>query len=504
MKRATQFMVEDVSCRGGYLWSYLPDFSRRWGEIEARPSMIWIQPPGTPTVGTLFLEAWTATNDEFYYEAARKAGAALIEGQLPCGGWNYVVDFAGEDSLREWYATVGRNAWRLEEFHHYFGNATFDDKTTVSAARFLLKLYLAKKDPEVKVALDRAINFVLESQHPVGAWPQRYPPADMTLGEKTARYSSYLTLNDDVSSENIVFLAECHRAFGDSRLKEAATRGMESFVRLQLPPPRAGWALQYTPDLQPAGARSYEPRAVVTHVTARTIELLVQFYEVTGDPKFLEPIPAAIDWLESCRLPPGSHGQATHPTFIEPGTGEPLYIHREGSNVVNGRYFADGSSDKTVGHYSSFRTIDTRSLRARYEEARQRPSRRPGEEWRWDSLFPKEENPPDSGIVAGPRTGISERPENTDHVARILARLDKRGRWLSPLGTTSHPYQGDGAKERAAGDFSATFVGDNSDTSPFGASRPVEGISIKTYLRNMTVLIAWLRASETANGGKLP
>ena len=36
MKRATTFMVEKVSTSGGYVWSYLPDLSRRWGEMEAR------------------------------------------------------------------------------------------------------------------------------------------------------------------------------------------------------------------------------------------------------------------------------------------------------------------------------------------------------------------------------------------------------------------------------------------------------------------------------------
>ncbi len=485
MERATRFIVEDVSYRGGYLWSYLPDFSRRWGEIEARPTMIWIQPPGTPTVGALFLEAWTVTQDERYYEAARKAGDALIAGQLPCGGWDYVVDFAGEDSLREWYATVGRNAWRLEEFHHYLGNATFDDQTTVAAARFLLNLYLAKKDPDVKAALDRAIAFVLESQHTSGLWPQRFP--EMSGAGESVSYASYLTLNDDVSSEAMEFLAECHRAFGDRRFQEAIKRGMDGFVRLQLPKPQAGWALQYTPDLQPAGARSYEPKAVVTHTTARVIELLIRFHEVTGDANYLKPIPAALEWLESCRLTAGTRAYATHPTFIEIGTGKPLYLHREGSNVVNGRYFADGTPEKLIGHYSSFRTIDTRALQTRYEQALRQPARAPGEDWKWDALIGDAE--PTRERNASRQLG------QASQVARILETLDERGRWLSPLGSTSHPYRRDGTQERAAGDFSATFVGDETDTSPFGAEEPIEGISIKTYLRNMTELIAWLRAN---------
>ena len=60
MKRATRFMVEEVSTEGGYVWSYLPDMSRRWGEIEAKKSMIWVQPPGTATMGHLFLDAFHA------------------------------------------------------------------------------------------------------------------------------------------------------------------------------------------------------------------------------------------------------------------------------------------------------------------------------------------------------------------------------------------------------------------------------------------------------------
>ncbi|HEY0114139.1 MAG TPA: hypothetical protein VGB54_00315, partial [Allosphingosinicella sp.] len=77
MMRATRFMVEEVATNGGYVWSYLPDMSRRWGEIEAKPSMIWVQPPGTATVGHLFLDAYHATGDEYYYRAAEQVGGAL-------------------------------------------------------------------------------------------------------------------------------------------------------------------------------------------------------------------------------------------------------------------------------------------------------------------------------------------------------------------------------------------------------------------------------------------
>lgn len=99
MKTATQFMMDKVSYNGGFVWNYLPDMSRSWGEMEAKRTMVWIQPPGTPSVGHLLLDAYHATGDEYYYEAAQKVANTLIWGQLECGGWNYVFDFAGENSL---------------------------------------------------------------------------------------------------------------------------------------------------------------------------------------------------------------------------------------------------------------------------------------------------------------------------------------------------------------------------------------------------------------------
>ena len=109
MKRATSFMVGNVTYKGGYVWSYLPDFSRRWGEMEAYPTMIWIQPPGTATMGHPFLDAYHLTGDEYYYEVAEQVAGALIWGQHPSGGWNYMVDFGGEGSIRYWYETIGKN-----------------------------------------------------------------------------------------------------------------------------------------------------------------------------------------------------------------------------------------------------------------------------------------------------------------------------------------------------------------------------------------------------------
>lgn len=497
MRRATDFMLEKASNEGGYVWFYLTDFSRRWGELEAKNSMIWIQPPGTGTMGHLFLDAYHATGDEYYYRAAESVAAALIRGQHPSGGWNYVVDFAGEDSLRQWYATVGRNAWRLEEFQHYYGNATFDDGGTAECAKFLLRLYAEKNDPKYRPALDKAIQFVLESQYPVGGWPQRYPPTDKFSHHGRPDYTGFITLNDDVVSENIDFLLKCYQVLGERRLLEPIQRGMNCFLATQQKPPQAGWALQYTLDLKPAGARTYEPAALATHATASCIEQLTNFYRLTGDKKYLEPIPAALDWLESVHCPKELvHEGRAYPTFIEVGTNKPVYLHRRGSNVVNGEYYTDDNPQHTVGHYGSFRQIDVEGLRAKYEKLRALPA---AEATKGSPLLSGEPLPryftignPEWAWFFDSEPHEGARPDVAQRAARLMQSLNEEGYWPVPLRYTSHRYSRDGSKEAAPGDFSDARVGDKTDTSPYPDPNPSIGISTGAYIRNMGLLIEYL------------
>jgi PelA/Pel-15E family pectate lyase len=486
MKRATTFMVDKVAYKGGYVWSYLPDMSRRWGEMEARPTMIWIQPPGTPSMGHLFLDALHATGDDYYYRAAEQVASALAMAQHPSGGWNYIADFAGDASLRGWYDTVGKNAWRLEEFQHYYGNATFDDAGTAESAKFFLRLYLEKRDANYKATLDKAIKFVLDSQYPIGVWPQRFPAAPAASLHGLPDYTSYATFNDDVAAENMDFLLLCYQALGDARLLDPIVRGMNAFIVTQLGPPQPGWGLQHTLDLQPAGARTYEPNALVTHTTATNLGLLIRFYRLTGETKFLARIPEAIDWLEKLTLPADVVPQGrTHPTFVELGTNKPLYVHRTGSNVVNGRYFVDANPKGTIVHYSSFRRIDIAGLRKMYETAKATP---PEEVIKTSPLKLGAGKVPIGRYFSAGEGGGQD-------AAKVIAGLNEQGYWLAPLGYNSHPYTRDGSTTPAPGDFSQTYVGDETDTSPYPDPK-LMGISIDAYIRNMGALIRALPSSK--------
>jgi len=93
LKKAVGFFRREVATEGGYLWRYSADLARREGEGAASATTVWVQPPGTPSVGAAYLEAYEATGDRYYLEAARETAYCLVRGQLRSGGWDYRIEF---------------------------------------------------------------------------------------------------------------------------------------------------------------------------------------------------------------------------------------------------------------------------------------------------------------------------------------------------------------------------------------------------------------------------
>ncbi|MBE6332805.1 MAG: pectate lyase [Bacteroidales bacterium] len=503
MLRATRFMMDSISYQGAFVWSYLPDLSRFWGEIEAlHRTTVWIQPPGTPSMGQILLDAYHATGDEYYYEQARRVADVLIRVQHPEGGWNYVEDLAGEDSLKVFYATIGRQAWRLEEFQHYYGNITFDDEATSLAAKFLLRLYLDKRDAEVGKAVDRVIRLMLDSQYPNGGWPQRYPLRFDHPFRGKKDYSSFVTLNDDVMIDNIDFLIQCYQALGRTDLLEPIHRAMYLLADLQQPAPLAGWSDQYeSKELSPAHARSYEPRSINTGVTMNMIRTMCNYYCLTGDERFLEGVPSAIRFIDSLRLSPEDEERWGRPRrreedilvprFLRPEDGVPLYVHRKGSNVGNGRYYTDQDISRTIVHYSSALYVNTHELSDRYEELLSTPKEKLTN---LSPLLYPERNSAVPRFYYGPGT-LRMNPRYPREADEIIRAQSPSGAWIFPLDRISHPYRPmpDDQPESDDSSFESTNEGDEFDTSTYYPTEPVEGISTHVYIRLMTSLIEYLR-----------
>jgi len=493
MLKATKFMVDKVSTNGGYVWYYLPDFSRRWGEMEAYNTMIWVQDGGTVSAGHMLLDAYHATGNEYFYQSAEKAAAAMIWGQSNEGGWNYMIDFAGDRSLKNWYNTIGKNGWRLEEFQHYYGNDTYDDDVTSDAARFLLRMYLEKLDPKYKPALDKAINFILKSQYPLGGWPQRYPLKYDFKKTGHPDYSSFYTFNDDVIWENVNFLVQCYETLGEERFLDPIHRGMNFYYISQ--GVNGAWGQQYNSDMEVAGARTYEPVAYLPRTTFWNSFLLLRFYEYTGDRKYLSRIPDAVKWLEKVKLPESmtEKGKYTHSLYVEVGTDKPIFVHRKGSNVTYGYYYIDSIDTKLPVHMYGKGNIDIQKLKDEYSRVSMlsvseatknsplKPARFEGD------VLPKYYYDLGRGYVQ--TAEVSETKAN-----EIIISLDSQNRWLVKHVMISNPYTTDGQNTEPADKYASSYVGDETDTSPYRDTSDREYISTPAYIRNMNLLINYLNS----------
>ncbi|MCE5248905.1 pectate lyase [bacterium] len=414
MKKATDFMMKTVSYRGGFVWKYREDLSEQWGEVPARRTQIWVQ-GATNGVGEMLIDAYTVTGGRDYLEYAKKVADALIWGQHPEGGWHYFIDF-DMPGIRKWYDEVASKCWGWEEYYHYYGNCTFDDDTTTSSIRFLMKLYIVTLDPAYYEPLLKALNFVLEAQFPNGAWPQRYPLMYEYVKNGKPDYTSFYTFNDGVMFNNIMVLLDAYEQLGDERYYEAARRGMDFYIVSQYARPQAGWSSQHSHDMKPTYARTYEPEGVWSTSTLNNINALETFYKITGDRRYLNPIPAAVEWLESAILNTDPSKNYTHARVYELGTNKPLYTHRSGTGIENGHYYQDHEFGNFICHYGQIATIDVKAIQKEYD--------------RVCGLTPENARAEFEQSGKNNRTAPDA---DSAAIETLIKSLDKRGAWITDM-----------------------------------------------------------------------
>jgi hypothetical protein len=339
MLRASKFFAERVASHGGYVYHYSVDLSRRWGEGEATVDQIWVQPPGTPTVGLAFLTAYEATGERFYLDAARRAAEALVYGQLESGGWTNCIDF-------------NPHGERVSRYRHGRGKgrnvSSLDDGQTQSAIRLLVRVdqALGFKHAGIHQAARAALDALLAAQFANGGFPQvwtgpvktdavqpaqsaRYPDVDWRTEGRIKDYWDMLTLNDNVCGYVADALIDAYNVYRADVYKEAVRRLGRFLVLAQMPDPQPGWAQQYNDDMVPIWARAFEPPGIAADESQEVIETLMRIYDFSGDRALLEPIPNALNYLEKSMLPDGKLAR-----FYELRTNRPLYMHRDGRRYV--------------------------------------------------------------------------------------------------------------------------------------------------------------------------
>ena len=363
LKKAVTFLREEVSAEGGYLWRYSADLSRREGEGKADASMAWVQPPGTPSMGQAFLTAYECTQDAYYLEAAVETARALVKGQLASGGWDYRIEFNPERRTRYAYRVAPSNP----EGHN---TSTLDDNTTQAALRFLMRVDKALdfKDEAIHEATLYGIEALLAAQYPIGAWPQRftgppdpdkYPVKKASYPESWPRtfpnkdYRGYYTFNDNTIADAIQVMFDAFDLYGDERCTRAADKAGDFILLAQMPDPQPGWAQQYDPDMHPAWARKFEPPAVTGGESQGVMRTLLFLYTKTGDKKYLEPLPRALEYYKKSLLPDGRLAR-----FYELETNRPLYFTKT--------YELTYSSDDMPTHYAFITTSRLDDIEAQY------------------------------------------------------------------------------------------------------------------------------------------
>ena len=339
LRRATTHF-QSISTRGGYLWWYSEDLKERAGENRATETQIWVQSPGTPAVGLTLLRAFEATKDTLYLEAAQRAAEALAWGQLESGGWTYLIDF--DPANQRSYRRAEKGRLSTNQIAKRRNVTTFDDDTTQLALRFLMKFVAAKTNAsdEIRSALDYGLQGFLRAQYPNGAWPQGFDgaahdpslhqPKPARLPETWSRtpdvkeYWRQYTFNDNVMRNCIQTALDGHRQFGKPEYLAAAKRAGDFILLAQLPAPQRAWAQQYNFNMEPAWARRFEPPSVCSGESAGLLRILLDLHAATGDKKYLEPLPSAIDWLKRSQIGPEKWAR-----FYEPGSNKPLYFTKD-------------------------------------------------------------------------------------------------------------------------------------------------------------------------------
>lgn len=398
LKKAAIFYRTQVAVHGGYVYHYSPDLKERWGEGVASADQIWVQPPGTPTVGLAFLKAYEATGDAFYLEAATAAGEALVYGQLKSGGWTNSVDFNPQGNGTAAYRN-GKGRGR--------NNSSLDDGQTQSAIRLLIHLDQAHdfKHKAIHDAAQIALDALLKAQFPIGAFPQvwtgpvppqpmakaNYPDYDWRTEGRIKEYWNMYTLNDDLAGSVSKTLIDAHKIYQEEKYLNALTRFGDFLLLAQMPEPQPAWAQQYNYKMQPIWARKFEPAAISGSESQDVLETLMTIADYTNMEKYREPIPRALAYLQKSQLPDGQMAR-----YYELKTNRPLYMSRQGEN-----YSLTYDDSDLPDHYGWKRISRLKEIAEAYE----------------------------SGSKG--TTNKSGQTVSDAEIRNIIQSLDEQGRWIS-------------------------------------------------------------------------
>jgi hypothetical protein len=411
--------------------------------------MIWVQPPATPTIGETFLKAYETTHEQSYLDAALDAAGALVGGQMRSGGWYYSVEFDPEKRLR--YAYLDSPSRKKQQ-----KKSTLDDDVTQSALRFLMHIdqLLEFKNRDIHEAVETCLNSLLKVQYRNGAWYQwwddpnlprdgnEFPVIAASYPDSWPRtwpntWTGRYFLNDNVMADMIDTMLLAYDIYQDERYLDSAVKAGSFLLLAQMPAPQPAWAQQYDPAMHPVWDRKFEPPAVSGAESQGVMRSLLLLYRRTGQRRFLEAVPPALNYLRASILPNGKLAR-----FYELETNRPLYF-----KVTGKRYDLTYESKDSPKHYAFQVPSQLDRIEQEYQKLTSSPPRPAG---------PKSD---------APRVRKRSRAEAA-RIRSITQGMDHRGAWVEDGVLDGHEI------------------------------RPESGIiHSKTFVKNMGALIDYLKAT---------
>lgn len=539
LRKAVEFYSTQASIQGGYHFRYTDDLSYGRSEHGEGMNQAEVQREGTPLVGLAYLEAYEATGDPFFLEAARETAYALVQGQHCSGGWDYRIEFDPEQRKHYAYRADGPCPDPEEAVQNRRHNVTnLDDNVTQGALRFLMRVdrELGFQDRSIHGAVTYALERLLAAQYPNGAWSQRFEgppdpsqfpvrpasyPASWPRSWPGSEYQGHYTFNDNSIVDMIDTMLEAARIYKDPRYRLSAERGGRFILLAQMPEPQPGWAQQYDRNMHPAWARRFEPPSVTGGESQGIMKILMVLYRETGDPRYLEPLPRALDYYRRSALPevddPSEIRRRACPPgtryclarFYELKTNRPLYITNGTRVSVKGQparildgYELSYSDESVITHYGVLVNGDEldqieqeyQALLETPPERLRRPDRLKGlSPWSGRSIFP--------GAPEGAPPGSDSLQELGSRVRAILAELDPQGAWVEEgtIGKPDRVLSLFAAREMVLtlGEKRLTLQ-ENDTLEVFqGKEPPRQRILVsRTFAENVAVLCAYLKALE--------
>ncbi len=261
-------------------------------------------------------------------------------------------DATGEQRFRDWFLAVAdlavaikqpeggysRKAWvkRVGATETQQGSMTFRNSRGMYLVQVILQAYDYTGDERYLNSVIETAEWALRSQHEDGAWQSDYPAPEHS-------YLRLHMLNDGVTISPTRTLMMAYARTDDARYLDAIKRAGDWFIRNQLPEPTPGWAQEYYAEDRAAWGRRFEPPAACSAPTSSACGLLIDIYLLTGDDRYLAPIPAALAWLERSQLPDGNWAR-----FYELKTNRPLYFTSDDRTTYRLTYDDSDAPD----HYS--------------------------------------------------------------------------------------------------------------------------------------------------------